>query len=112
MLAAQQQGMVPIVEVAFPHGKWWSIPQEISARLYQEYASGQNAGYTWDWGEGGRAGAWTPNGERTSINRYVIGFAAGVQTNIDTQRKSIIRLVWVRPQDVEPQLTDQVPQDS
>ena len=109
MLAAQQQGMVPIVEVAFPHGKWWSIPQEISARLYQEYANGQDACYTWDWGEGGRAGSWKPDGEETSINRYVIDFATGVQTNIDNQRKRSIRVIWVRPQDVVPQFTGELP---
>ena len=45
---AQQQMMVPIFEVAFQHGQWWALPQEISA-------SGQNAIYTWDWGAGGRA---------------------------------------------------------
>ena len=25
---------VPIVEVAFANGKWWSIPQEMSSQLY------------------------------------------------------------------------------
>ena len=47
-----------------------------------------------------------------SINRYRVDLAAGVQTNIDNQRKRSVRVVWVRPQDVEPQLTGQVPQDS
>ena len=109
MLTAQQEGMVPIVEVAFRDGKWWSIPQEMSARLYQEYANGQDAGYTWDWGEGGRAGSWKPDGEETSINRYVIDFATRVQTNLDNQRKRFIRIILVRPQDVVPQFTGQLP---
>ena len=109
MSAAQDQRTVPIVEVAFAHGKWWAMPQDLSATLYQEYESGRDAVYTWNWGEDGRAGSWTPNGERTSINRYVIDFAAGVQTNIDNQRKRSIRLIWVRPQDVVPQFTGEVP---
>ena len=28
---------VPIVEVAFANGKWWSIPQEMSSQLYEKY---------------------------------------------------------------------------
>ena len=98
--AEQQQPNVPIVEVAFSYGKWWSIPQEMSAQLYDKYVNGQDAGYTWDWGEGGRAGSWKPDGEETTINRYVIDFATGVQTNLDNQRKRSIRLIWVPPQDV------------
>ena len=101
---------VPIVEVAFPHNKWWSIPQEMSAQLYDKYVNGQDAGYTWDWGEGGRAGSWKPDGELTSINRYVIDFANGVQTNLDNQRKRSIRIIWVRPRDVVPQFTGEIPE--
>ena len=99
---AQQQMMVPILEVAFQHGQWWALPQEISA-------SGQNAIYTWDWGAGGRAGSFTLNGERTSITRYKIDFAAWTQTNMDNQRKRSIRLVLVRPQDVVANFTGQLP---
>ena len=91
---------VPIVEVAFGYGKWWSIPQDMSAQLYDKYANGQDAGYTWDWGEGERAGSWKPDGEETSINRYVIDFATGVQKNLDNQRKRSIRIIWVHAQDV------------
>ena len=61
---------VPIVEVAFGYGKWWSIPQDMSSQLYEQYVNNQDACYTWDWGEGGRDGSWAPDGERTSINRY------------------------------------------
>jgi hypothetical protein len=100
---------VPIVEVAFGHGKWWSIPQEMSARLYEHYVNGRDAGYTWDWGEGGRVGSWKPDGEETSINRYEIDFANCVQTNLDNQRKRSIRVIWIRPQDVEPQFTGELP---
>ena len=106
---AQQQMMVPILEVAFQHGQWWALPQEISASLYQFYASGQNAIYTWDWGAGGRAGSFTLNGERTSITRYKIHFAAWTQTNMDNQRKRSIRLVLVRPQDVVANFTGELP---
>ena len=104
-----EEHKVPIVEVAFNHGLWWSIPQAMSGELYEKYINGEDAGYTWDWGEGGRVGSWKPDGDETTINRYVIDFATGVQTNLDNQRKRSIRIIWVRPQDVEPQFTGQLP---
>ena len=106
------KGEVPIIEVAFKHGKWWSIPQEMSAQMYALHAQGQDAVYTWDWGEGGRVGSWRPEGEDTSINRYMIDFVSGIQTNIDNRRKRSIRVVWVRPQDIEAQFTGQLPTDA
>ena len=109
MSEAQQQVVyVPIFEVAFKHGQWWAIPQDISALIYEQYRAGHNAGYTWDWGPNGRAGRFTINGERTRINRYMIDFAAWVQSNLDTQSRRSVRLIWVRPQDVEPIFTGQV----
>ena len=71
--------LVPIVEVAFWYDKWWSIPQDMSRQLYERYVAGEDAGYTWDWGEGGRRGSWAPDGEETRINRYTIDFVAMVQ---------------------------------
>ena len=92
MSEAQQQVVyVPIFEVAFKHGQWWAIPQEVSARIYEKYVSGENASYTWI--------------EGTSVNRYMIDFAAGVQSNLDTQSRRSVRLIWVRPQDVQPIFT-------
>ena len=38
-----------MVEVAFGNDKLWSIPQEMSAQLYDKYVNGQDAVYTWDW---------------------------------------------------------------
>ena len=105
-----EEHTVPIVEVAFRHGLWWSLPQETSAEIYEKYINGEDAVYTYDWGEGGRAGSWMPDGHDTSINRYMIDFASGVQTNIDNQRKRSIRLIWIRPEDVVPQFTGEVPE--
>ena len=77
-------GLVPIVEVAFAHGKWWSIPEDMSRQLYEQYVGQQDACYTWDWGEGGRCGSWAPDGEETKINRYSIDFVNFVQTRSTT----------------------------
>ena len=93
---AQQLMMVPIFEVAYQHGQWWALPQNISSSLFHFYASRQNAIYTWDWGPFG-------------ISRYHIDFAAWIQTNMGSQRKRSIRLVWVRPQDVVARFTGELP---
>ena len=100
---------VPIVEAAFAYGKWWSIPQDMSAQLYEKYANDEDAGNTWDWGKSRRPGSWAPNGELTSINRYTIDFVNRVQTNLDSQSKRSIRVVWVRPQDVEARFVGKLP---
>ena len=104
--------IVPIIEVAFlKNGQWWSIPQKMSAQLYTKHVQGEDASYIWDWGEGGRVGSWRPDGQGTGINRYVIDFVNLIQTNIGNKRKRSIRIVWVRPQDIVPQFTGQLPAD-
>ena len=100
--------LVPQFEVAFSAGNWWSIPNPINTLLYEEYAKGNNAGYTWDWGEA-RRGSWKPDGENTFINRYEIDFEAMVQRNMDNDRRRSMRLIWVRSQDVTAWCTGQKP---
>ena len=62
---------IPIIEVAYSNGMWWSIPQQVSAELYAKFEAGQDAVYTWDWGDS-RNGSWKPDDRETSINRYMI----------------------------------------
>ena len=100
--------LIPIVEVAFRNDTWWTIPEQMSKQLYEAYITGQDAGYTWDWGPGNRLGSWKPDGEDTSINRYVIDFRNMVQTNIDNQRKRSVRIVWLRRQDLSARFTGDI----
>ena len=104
-----EEHTVPIVEVAYTQGRWWSLPVETSAQLYQHYVCNRDAGHTWDWGPDGRIGSWRPNGEQTHISRYTMDFINNVQTNMDNGRRRSIRIVWVRPQDVEAQFTGELP---
>ena len=78
--------LVPQFGVAFSDGNWWSIPNPINTLLYEQYTNGNNAGYTWDWGEA-RRGSWKPDGENTSSNKYEVDFEAMVQRNIDNYRR-------------------------
>ena len=102
------QPTVPIFEVAFKNGMWWSIPAEKSREMYEKYINNQDVGYTWDW-ENLRYGSWEPNGEKTTINRYVIDFIKWEQRNIDNDRRRSVRLVWVAPERLDPTWTGQIP---
>ena len=95
-------GMIPIIEISFGQGMWWSLPQEMSAAIYEEFEAGQDAGYTWDWGKT-KAGTFRLNDEPTSINRYTIDFNAMEQTNLDTRNKRTVRIVWTTPVDTQTQ---------
>ena len=91
--------MVPIVEVQYGR-LWWSLPLEISQQLYERKQQGEDAGYTWDWGEGGRAGTWQPegpDGPETNINRYTIDWVRMLQRNIDTERTRKVRIAFIDP---------------
>ena len=99
---------IPIFEVAFQHGLWWSISSEMSQQIYDQYKNQQNAGYTWDWGDA-RAGSWQPDGQQTSINRYVIDFDTWEQRNVDNDRRRSVRLVWVTAKMADPKWTREKP---
>ena len=43
------QPAIPIFEVAFRNGMWWSIPAEMSTTLYEKYTNNEDANYTWGW---------------------------------------------------------------
>ena len=101
------QHVIPIFEVAMRNGMWWSIPVSISTILYEKCTNNVDAGYTWDWGDT-RSGSWRPDGEETSINRYVIDFRAWEQRNIDNNRRRSVCLAWVSAETVDPKWTGEI----
>jgi len=86
---------VPIFEAAFKNDMWWSIPEEDSLKIYQQYIQGNNASYVWDWGES-RTGSYAPEGEETTYNRYIIDFDKWEQCNLDSGTRRSVRLVFVQ----------------
>ena len=90
--SAAQPGKVPIIEVAFKNGMWWSIPPEISQALYQKHSQGEDACYTWD------------------KRCYVVDFYAMEEQSIDNGCLRTIRIAWVDFVDVAPRWTGQIPQ--
>ena len=104
------QPTVPIFEVAFHKGMWWSMPAELSQQIYEKYRNNEDVGYTWDWGES-RVGSWELDGEETSISRYVVDFETWEQRNIDNHRRRSVRFVWVAPEKVDPKWTGQITEE-
>ena len=90
------QPTVPILEVAFKNGMWWSMSAAMSQLIYEKYINNENVGYTWDWGSS-RVGSWQLHGEETSYNRYMIDFQTWEQRNIDNDRRRSVRGVWADP---------------
>ena len=110
ILALQRAAYTPIIEIAFRNGTWWQVPAPMSQNLYDRCIANEiNIGYTWDWGDS-RTGSWSPDGEETAINRYLLDFNRMEQTNIDNNRKRSFRIAWVLPQQIEARWTGQIPE--
>ena len=99
---------IPIIEVAFKGGMWWSIPPDTSAAIFALCDAAKEPVYTWDWGESGQA-AWEPDGAETFINHYIIDFTRKRQTNRDSRRMRAIRVIWITGRDAMPQWTGELP---
>ena len=63
-------------------------------QLFAKFKAGQDAGYTWDWGDS-REGSWIPDGEETSINRYIIDVETMCQRNVENDRTRKVKMVCV-----------------
>ena len=87
---------------------WWSIPPDVSAAMFALFAAGQDAVFTWNWGES-RLGSWSPDGQNTNINRYKIYFERKLQKNLDNGRLRTIRVIWIDAEDATPEWTGQIP---
>ena len=98
---------IPIFEVAFRQGMWWSISADLSQQIYDKYTNNEDVVYTWDWGNK-RAGSYQANGQETSLNRYMIDFQLWQQRNLDNNRLRSVRLVWVTADSVDPQWTGEI----
>jgi hypothetical protein len=83
------------IQVEFNNGMWWEMPQELYAQLLQKYREDYaEATFVWDWG-GTRDGSWAPDGETTTLNRYVIDFRTMIQRNLDNGRTRRVRFVYI-----------------
>ena len=85
-----------LLQVEFNNGMWWTMPQELSTGILQEWHGGaQQVGFVWDWQDDRMGSYTTPEGKTTIYNRYVIDFTTMCQRNIDNQRTRKVRIAYV-----------------
>ena len=83
------------MHVAFNNGMWWAMPSDLANGIVYEWLNGSHeVSFIWDWGET-RPGSFCPDGEVTSINRYIIDFRSMQQRNTDNGRTRAVKLVRV-----------------
>jgi hypothetical protein len=99
---AAQPGLMPIVEVAYKKGMWWSLPAGISRAIYESYEMGEDYAYTWDWADG-----FGGHGTKKTID-----LQAMEQKNVNNGRRRSVRVVWIRPEDQTPKWTGEIPEQS
>ena len=84
--------------VSFPNGMWWTMPQELSDPILEQWTHGaQEVVFNWDWNDAAskRPGSWKPNGAETSISRYIINFDTMEQRNLDNNRMRKVKVVAI-----------------
>ena len=84
------------IHVDFNNGMWWAMPHCLSDRILEQWLNGaQEVSFIWDWKNTRRGSYRGPNGEETSINRYIIDFATMQQRNLDSQSTRKVKVVCV-----------------
>ena len=99
---AMNLGTLPLVTqmkweilVDFNNGMGWAMPHELSDSILEQWTSGaQQVSFIWDW-QATRKGSYQPDGEDTSINRYIIDFDTMHQRNMDNDRTRRVKVVCV-----------------
>ena len=84
-----------VIQVSFNNDMWWAMPHELSDPILQQWHHGaQTVSFVWDW-ETTRKGSYAPDGEETSISRYIIDFDKMEQRNLDNGRTRKVQVVGV-----------------
>ena len=83
------------IHVEFKNGMWWAMPHYLCDPILEQWRNGaQEVSFIWDWNNT-RQGSYQPDGEVTSINRYIIDFSTMLQRNIDNHRTRKVKLVCI-----------------
>ena len=86
------------IHVDFNNGMWWAMPHFLSDPILEEWRNGAHqVSFIWDWKNQRRGSYVTPDGEYTSINRYVIDFDTMYQRNTDSGSTRRVKVVCLLP---------------
>ena len=87
LLLNLRENFVPIYEVAYDNGKWWTFQLVDSLAFYQHAANGENARYQMNKGQ---------------FREYLLDFEAMAQINIANDRRRSLRVAWVKQDQITP----------
>ena len=83
------------IHVEFNNGMWWVMPHDLSERILNEQRNGAvQVSFVWDWADS-RTGSYQPDGQKTSLSRYIIDFRTMQQVNIDNNRTRRVKVVSI-----------------
>jgi hypothetical protein len=85
--AAALSTWVPLFEVAYKEGQWWSFPQDESLAFYRQALDNENA-------------RCSRNTDK--FREYLLDFGTMEQVNVDNNRRRSLRLAWVSPNHITP----------
>ena len=84
------------IHVEFNNCMWCAMPHDLSEPMLNEWKKGcTEVSYVWDWGQTRKGSYTTPDGEETSLNRYIINFETMKQRNSDNGRLRTVKIVAV-----------------
>ena len=101
-------GAIPIIETAMKRkDQWRTLPAKVSKELFDKYSSAEDAQHTSEGRADEPPGDWYRVGAERSVLIEGIWCDRMVQSGDDRGSKTLIRIGWVRLQDLEAKCSPQ-----
>ena len=104
----QVAGTIPIIEIAMKgEDQWRTLPAKVSKELFDKYSSAEDAQHTSEGRADEPPGDWYRVGAERSVLIEGIWCDRMVQSGDDCGSKTLIRIGWVRHQDLQVKCSQQ-----
>ena len=101
-------GTIPIIEIAMKgEDTWTNLPAKVSKELFDKYSSAEDAQHTSEGRADEPPGDWYRVGAERSVLIEGIWCDRMVQSGDDRGSKTLIRIGWVRHQDLQVKCSQQ-----
>ena len=101
-------GTIPIIEIAMKgEDQWTTLPAKVSKELFDKYSSAEDAQHTSEGRADEPPGDWHRVGAERSVLIEGIWCDRMVQSGDDRGSKTLIRIGWVRHQDLQVKCSQQ-----